>query len=67
MNVEKVHKALEKLQPAHQEVIVMRFILGFSLKEAAALLGKTVGAIKITQHRGLNELRSILGAEGIEE
>jgi RNA polymerase sigma-70 factor (ECF subfamily) len=64
--IERVKGGLHALQPAHQEVIILRFLAGLSLQEVADILGKTVGAVKIIQHRGLNDLRSILGSEASE-
>jgi RNA polymerase sigma-70 factor (ECF subfamily) len=61
--VEKVRKGLQALQPAQQEVIVLRFMAGMPIKDVAAILGKTIGAVKIAQHRGLQELRDALGIE----
>ena len=67
MFVETVRKGLQRLQPAEGEVIVLRFFLGLSLPETAAILGKSVGAVKIAQHRGLGELRAMFKAEAVEE
>ena len=62
ITVERVERALETLDPTQREVIVLRFLVGLSLREAAAALDKTVGAIKSLQHRGLVALRAALNA-----
>ena len=49
--------ALTKLKPEHRDVIVMRFIEGYSALEVAAALGKTEGAVRTLQHRALERLR----------
>ena len=49
--------ALTKLKTEHRDVIVMRFIEGYSALEVAAALGKTEGAIRTLQHRALERLR----------
>ena len=41
----------------HRDVIVMRFIEGYSALEVAATLGKTEGAVRTLQHRALERLR----------
>lgn len=58
--LEKVQHALNGLDPAQQEVVVLRFLLGLSLREVAQTLGKTVAAVKSLQHRGLKALRIAL-------
>ena len=49
--------ALTKLKSEHRDVVVMRFIEGYSALEVAQLLGKTEGAIRTLQHRALERLR----------
>ena len=49
--------ALAKLKSEHRDVVVMRFIEGYSALEVAQLLGKTEGAIRTLQHRALERLR----------
>jgi RNA polymerase sigma-70 factor (ECF subfamily) len=60
LTVERVTDALGWLDPSQQEVIVLRFLGGLSLKEVASTLGKTVAAVKSLQHRGLAALRVAL-------
>jgi len=49
--------ALTKLKSEHRDVVVMRFIEGYSALEVANILGKTEGAIRTLQHRALERLR----------
>ena len=49
--------ALTKLKTEHRDVIVMRFIEGYSALEVASRLGKTEGAVRTLQHRALERLR----------
>lgn len=53
-------RAITRLEPAHSEVITLRFVHGLSLQEAAAALDVTVDAIKGRQARALAALREIL-------
>ena len=55
--------AIDKISQLHQEVIVLRFINGLSLKETAKTLDKSVSAVKALQHRGLLALRAALSED----
>ena len=55
-----VKNAILKLKGARQKVIMMRFIDGFNYGEIAKLLNKSEGAVRVIQHRALNDLREIL-------
>ena len=61
--VEWVKDALGRLDSSQQEVVVLRFLAGLSLREVALTLGKTVAAIKSLQHRGLVALRVALAEQ----
>jgi RNA polymerase sigma-70 factor (ECF subfamily) len=61
LTVECVERALRQIDPAQQEVVVLRFLIGLSLREVAAALDKSVAAVKSLQHRGLIALRAALG------
>lgn len=47
---------LAQLTDEQQLVVQLRFLEGYSLEEAARLMGKTTGAIKALQHRALRQL-----------
>jgi RNA polymerase sigma-70 factor (ECF subfamily) len=64
---DQVKVALMELNQTRQEVIILRFLMGLSLQEVAATLGKSVGAVKVAQHRGLKELRGVLQHEVSED
>ena len=64
LTLEKVKEALQTIDPAQREVILLRFIAGLSLKETAETLDKTVAAVKSLQHRGLVALRLALQLGG---
>ena len=61
LEIEKVHAAIKKMKPDYQDVIVMRFVEDISLKETAAIMKKTEGAVKLLQHRAVRELKKMLG------
>jgi RNA polymerase sigma-70 factor (ECF subfamily) len=54
---ETIRKAIQRLTPDQQHVLVLRFAGGYSLDETAEIIGKTVGAVKIIQFRGLASMR----------
>ncbi|MDE2019200.1 MAG: sigma-70 family RNA polymerase sigma factor [Patescibacteria group bacterium] len=60
LEMERVLKALHELKPEYQDVIILRFIEDLSIKETAAAMKKTEGAVKLMQHRAMAELRKIL-------
>ncbi len=52
--------AIHKLEPDQRTVIVCRFAEECSLQEVAAIMGKSLGAVKALQHRALANLRRAL-------
>ncbi|HVM76783.1 MAG TPA: sigma-70 family RNA polymerase sigma factor [Candidatus Paceibacterota bacterium] len=66
LDVEKVRRAVAELKPDYQDVIIMRFIEDLPLKETAAAMGKTEGAVKLIQHRAIKELQQMLGTQAYE-
>lgn len=59
----RIRKALLKLTSDQRNVLVLRFLEGLSNEETAAIVGRSVGAVKALQHRGLEALRRLLEAE----
>lgn len=57
---EELKAAIGKLTGEQQEVILLRFIEGHDTEAAARITGKTVGAVKALQFRGLAALKEIL-------
>lgn len=60
LTLERVHRALTRLDEAQREVVTLRFLSGLSLQEVAQTLGKTENSVKALQHRGLAALRQVL-------
>lgn len=58
-----VRRAILRLRPEQQQVIIMRFIERFEYSDIATALGKSEGNIRVIQHRALNELRRLLSHE----
>jgi len=61
---QEVRKAILRLPPDQQQVIIMSFIDGFEYSEIAAALNKTEGNIRVIIHRALKKLRETLGGAG---
>jgi RNA polymerase sigma-70 factor (ECF subfamily) len=53
----RVRAAVLELTPEQQDVIVLKFLEGYSNSEVAALMDRSEGAIKALQHRALAALR----------
>src|SRR3989344_3071516 len=60
MEMARVRQAITKLSPLHQDVIIMRFVEELSIKEVAQAVKKSEGAVKLLQHRAMEQLKKIL-------
>ncbi len=58
-SVERAGKILAALPERYRRVLQLRFLRGYSLKEAAAELGVTVGNAKVLQHRALRQAAAV--------
>lgn len=59
----RLRKAIARLTPEQQQVVVLKFIQEMSNAEVARILDKPEGAVKALQHRALTNLREWLGDE----
>jgi RNA polymerase sigma-70 factor (ECF subfamily) len=57
----RVLAALRQLSPDQREVLLLRMAAGLTAPEVAAIVGKTTGAVKALQHRGVASLARVLG------
>ena len=64
---EQVREAILKLRDEHRKVIILRFVEELEYREVAEILGKSVAAVRVIQHRALNALRKQMKAEGSTE
>ncbi len=60
LSTERVRELLEQLTPAQRDVLTLRIIGGFTIKETARIVGKRVGAVRALQRRGLAVLKGRL-------
>lgn len=57
---EEVRRAILKLRPEQQQVVLMRFIEQMEYPEIAAALGKSEGNVRVILHRALLQLRQLV-------
>ncbi|TCC52167.1 sigma-70 family RNA polymerase sigma factor [Kribbella pittospori] len=55
-----LRSALDQLPADHRECLILRFYVGLSISETAAVMQRTVGAIKQLQWRATNRLRRLV-------
>ncbi len=60
LSAEKLRSAIAKLPPNYRDVLLLRFIEDMDYSEISKTLGKTEGAVRITQFRALKELRKVI-------
>lgn len=58
----RVRSALERLPADRRQVVVLRFVDGLSAAEIGDVLGRSVGAVRVLQHRALRDLAERLGS-----
>ncbi|MBI2723516.1 MAG: sigma-70 family RNA polymerase sigma factor [Chloroflexi bacterium] len=54
---ELVREAILRLREEQRQVIILRFIEDLDYREVSEIIGKSVAAIRVIQHRALNALR----------
>ena len=60
MRQAQVRKAIQRLTPDQQQVILLKYMEGWKNKEIAQAIKKPVGAVKSLQHRALGRLKKYL-------
>ena len=67
MSLKTVQHALRyDLTDDQRHVVILRFMAGFSVKETAAIMGKTVANVKVIQNRAMTALRKSLRDQSME-
>lgn len=62
-DAERVHRALERLSPAHREALTLHFLEDFSIEEIAGIVGVAPGTVKSRLHYAKLSLRAVLERE----
>jgi RNA polymerase sigma-70 factor (ECF subfamily) len=56
----RLRQAMAQLSDDHQMVLQLRFVEGFDLEQTARHMHKSIGAIKLLQHRAVRRLGELL-------
>ncbi|MBI5254543.1 RNA polymerase sigma factor [Candidatus Falkowbacteria bacterium] len=59
IEIAAVENYLNKLKEEYREIILLRHVEGFNIKEIAQILGKKSGAIRVLLHRAMKALKEI--------
>lgn len=65
LGAEQAMALVAALNDGQREVVLLRVVAGLSLEETAAATGRSVGAVKQLQRRGLLALRTTARAQGV--
>jgi RNA polymerase sigma factor (sigma-70 family) len=65
LSAERVGRLLAKLSPDQQNVILLRVLGELTVEQVAQVIGKTAGAVKALQRRGLEAIRCELERERV--
>ncbi|MEX1255004.1 MAG: sigma-70 family RNA polymerase sigma factor [Dehalococcoidia bacterium] len=60
---ERVREAILGLRDEQRQVIILRFVEDLDYREVAEIVGKSVAAVRVIQHRALNALRKQMQRE----
>jgi RNA polymerase sigma-70 factor (ECF subfamily) len=63
---QKLSIAINRLKYDQRQVLLLRFIEGYNIEQTASALGKTIGAVKVIQHRALQALNRLLSNQDID-
>jgi len=61
---ERVREAIMRLRDEQRQVIMLRFVEDLEYREVAEIVGKSVAAVRVIQHRALNALRKQMHPDG---
>ncbi|MCX6722530.1 MAG: sigma-70 family RNA polymerase sigma factor [Candidatus Staskawiczbacteria bacterium] len=59
-DISAVKKAIQKLKPEHQDIIIWHYLEDMPIDNIAKLLNKPAGTIRVMLHRGLKNLKNII-------
>lgn len=65
LSEERVRRVCERLVPDQRDVLLLRLVGGLTSEEVAVALGKSPGAVRALQRRGVASLRRIFEQEGV--
>jgi len=59
-DINVVKKAIQKLKPEHQDIIIWHYLEDMPIANIAELVGKPEGTVRVVLHRGLKDLKDII-------
>jgi RNA polymerase sigma-70 factor, ECF subfamily len=59
---DSIRRAILELREEQRQVIILRFVEELDHREVAAVIGKSVPAVRVIQHRALGNLRKLMRA-----
>lgn len=62
---ERVRRIIGRLAPDQRDVLLLRIVGGLTVGEIANAVGKSAGAVKALQRRGLARIKQALSEEGV--
>ena len=62
---ERVRRAILRLGHEQRQVIILRFVEDLEYPEVAEIVGKSVAAVRVIQHRALCALRKMMKVDGV--
>lgn len=62
---ERVRRIIEQLAPDQRDVLLLRVLGELTVEEVATVIGKSPGAVKALQRRGLAAVKLMLSKEGV--
>ena len=65
LGAERVRALCDQLVPGQRDVLLLRLLGDFSIEQVASALGKSTGAVKALQRRGLLAIGRLLEREGV--
>lgn len=65
IGADRVQALIELLVPDQRDVLILRIMGGLTIAEIAEIIGKSIGATKALQRRGIAALQKILETEGV--
>jgi len=56
---DRLLEMMDKLKPEYRDIIILKEISGYSMREISVVMGKSVSAVKTLHHRAIKKLRGI--------
>jgi RNA polymerase sigma-70 factor (ECF subfamily) len=65
LSLERVRRLLDRLTPDQRDVLLLRIVGGLTVEQVASVVGRTAGAVKMLQARGLAAIRREIAREAV--